>query len=50
MDPYTKAMFGSHALHVGFNMIVQDAGDGRIIVVGQSSSIPGHPQMFHRVK
>lgn len=35
---YTKVMFGENAVHCGFNMIVQDAGDGKIIVVAQSTS------------
>lgn len=40
---YTKVMFGENAVHCGFNMIVQDAGDGKIIVIAQSTSpIKGH--------
>ena len=31
-------MFGENAVHCGFNMIVQDAGDGKIIVIAQSTS------------
>lgn len=47
MDPYTRAMFGCNAAHCGANMIVQDAGDGRVLVVLQSTSQqPKHPLMF----
>ena len=35
---YNKVMFGENAVHCGFNMIVQDTGDGKIIVVAQSTS------------
>jgi hypothetical protein len=43
---YTKVMFGENAVHCGFNMIVQDAGDGKIIVVAQSTS-PQRGQKQH---
>ena len=47
MDPYTRAMFGDNAVHCGANMIVQDAGGGRVLVVLQSTSgRPKHPLMF----
>jgi hypothetical protein len=47
MDDMTKAMFGCHAVHTGINMIMQAAGDGRIIIVAQSSGNGGpHPLMF----
>lgn len=47
MDPYIKAMFGSNAVQVGFNFIAQDAGDGKLIFVAQSTT-PGkkHPLFF----
>lgn len=38
MDPYIRTMFGENAVHCGFNMIVQDAGEGKVITVGQASN------------
>lgn len=32
-DPYIRAMFGSHAIQVPFNCIVQPAGDNTILAV-----------------
>ncbi len=46
-DPFTKAMFGQHAIHIPVNIIVQDMssqGDGNITAVLQSSA--GRPLMF----
>lgn len=45
-EPYIKMLFGDQAVRTGFNMIVQDAGDGRILVVGQSSGNGSHPLQF----
>lgn len=38
MDPFTMAMFGSHAIHIPMNMIVQPMGEGKIIGVFQTTN------------
>jgi hypothetical protein len=45
-DDMTRAMFGCHAVHCGFNMIVQDGQDGKILIVGQSQAKAPHPLRF----
>lgn len=46
-DPYVRAMFGENAVQVGFNYIVQEANDGRVLVIAQSTSpVAKHPLMF----
>lgn len=45
-DPMTKAMFGQHAVHCGFNMIVQDGENGQAIIVAQSQTVGVHPLRF----
>lgn len=46
MDDYTRALFGQHAAHVGFNYIAQDGQDGRLILVAQTQAGAPHPLLF----
>jgi hypothetical protein len=44
-DPFTRAMFGQHAIHIGANIIVQAyEEDNKAIFVGQTSM--AHPLLF----
>lgn len=48
MDEMTRALYGCHAVHVGMNLIMQNQGDGTVIIVAQSR-IPeagAHPLLF----
>jgi hypothetical protein len=47
VEPYTRLLMGQNGVHVSLNFVVQRAGEGRIIVIGQSSVPYGpHPLQF----
>lgn len=45
-DYITQAMFGSHAVQCGINLIIQDGEDGQAIMVAQSKMKGPHPLRF----
>ena len=47
-DPYIRAMFGEHAVQLGLNFVVQDAGLGAVslVAVSRTGDDSPHPLRF----